>query len=139
MAYCSFMTTRSAPVPGEIASAAAAAAELRVLVLFGSRARGEAHAASDWDFGYVADDGYDPRDLLADMVACLGTERVDLVDLRRASGLLRFRAARDGLLIFERRPGLWTGLCEQVALAWCDMELVIRAAAERSLQELSGG
>lgn len=37
----------------------------------------------------------DPLDLTAEIVAALGTADVDLVDLARASALLRFAAGRD--------------------------------------------
>src|SRR5438552_824836 len=57
---------------------------LELLVLFGSRARGEARQGSDWDFGYLADERFDPLDLLLPLVTALGTDRIDLVDLRRA-------------------------------------------------------
>src|SRR3972149_1487614 len=54
---------------------------LELLVLFGSRARGDAHAASDWDFGYLATPTADITGLLAALVEIAGTDRVDLVDL----------------------------------------------------------
>lgn len=68
-----------------------------LLVLFGSRARGEERADSDWDLAYrVARGGnesFDPDGLLADLVRVLGSDRIDLVDLSRGSALLRFRIA----------------------------------------------
>jgi len=45
-------------------SAAHACLRHELLVLFGSRARGEARHGSDWDFGYLADKRFDPLDLL---------------------------------------------------------------------------
>ncbi|HSF42194.1 MAG TPA: nucleotidyltransferase domain-containing protein, partial [Thermoanaerobaculia bacterium] len=38
---------------------------LHLLILFGSRARGDDHLGSDWDFGYLAGADFDPDDLLA--------------------------------------------------------------------------
>jgi hypothetical protein len=73
---------------------------VRLAILFGSRARGDATAASDWDIGYLADPSVDRDGLLADLVRALDTDRVDLVDLDRAGGLIRFRAAR-GIPVFE--------------------------------------
>ena len=84
-----------------IRKVAAQHAGLQILVLFGSRARGEATARSDWDLGYLGDSSLDREGLLADLVAAAGTEAIDLVDLDRASGLVRFRAARDAVIVFE--------------------------------------
>lgn len=39
---------------------------LRLLVLFGSRARGEAAVGADWDVEYVAADEFRPDELLAE-------------------------------------------------------------------------
>jgi uncharacterized protein YutE (UPF0331/DUF86 family)/predicted nucleotidyltransferase len=58
---------------------------LRLLVLFGSRARGEDHPQSDWDVGYLARADLDADALLGNVVRALGTDRVDLIDLGRAS------------------------------------------------------
>jgi predicted nucleotidyltransferase len=115
---------------------AAATAGLDLMVLFGSRARGDAHEGSDWDIGYMGDGSPDPLELRAQLVTALGTEAIDVVDLARASGLVRFRAARDGRLIFERVPGGFLDYAETVALFWCDVEPVVRAAHEQTLREL---
>ena len=84
---------------------------LRLLALFGSRARGDSHSASDWDFGYLADPAYDVDGLLARLSERLCADRLDLVDLARAGGQLRFRAARDGRVVFARDGTLSTRLC----------------------------
>jgi predicted nucleotidyltransferase len=77
---------------------------LHLAVVFGSRARGDFTAASDVDLAYLADERLDRDGLLADLVRTLDIERVDLVDLDRAGGLVRFRVARDGIVVFEARP-----------------------------------
>lgn len=41
---------------------------LRLLVLHGSRARGDHHAHSDWDFAYQAAPGFDVDGLLTSLV-----------------------------------------------------------------------
>jgi hypothetical protein len=63
---------------------------------------------------------------------------VDLVDLTRASGLLRFRAARDGDTLFESRPGAADDFRLQAARFWCDAEPTLRRAYEGLLAELPG-
>lgn len=97
---------------------------LELLVLFGSRARGDARAASDWDFGYLATPTADIAGLLAALVEIAGTDRVDLVDLDRASGVLRFRAARDGWVVYEHTPGRGNAFRLDAAHFWCDMSPV---------------
>ncbi len=109
---------------------------LQLLVLHGSRAQSTAHAGSDWDLAYLADAELDHFQLLADLTAELGTDAVDLVDLAGASAVLRFRVARHGQLLFERRDGLFTEFVLQAALFWCDIEPVVRRAHAGVLAEL---
>ena len=56
------------PVREAAAGAARAAAGLDLLILFGSRARGDARPGADWDFGYLADEAADLPALLAALV-----------------------------------------------------------------------
>ena len=109
---------------------------LALLVLFGSRARGEDSTRSDWDFGYLADPGMDPAALVAALAEAVGSERIDLVDLARASGLLRFRAARDGVLIHEATPGHFDRFRFTAARFWFDAEPLLRAGYDAVLERL---
>lgn len=111
-------------------------AGLELLVLFGSRGRGDETARSDWDFGYIGDERFDPDRLLADLVLALGTERVDLANLKRANGLLRFRAARDGKPIFEVRPEAFARFWFEAVSFWCDAEPVLREGYQGVLERL---
>ena len=99
---------------------------LSLLVLFGSRARGDAHPRSDWDFGYLGNSTLDVAALLAALVETVGSDRVDLVDLAHAGGLLRYRAARDGRALFESEPRLMESFCLDAADFWCDAEHILR-------------
>lgn len=110
---------------------------LRILVLFGSRARGEATARSDWDLGYLGDSSLDREGLLADLVAAAGTEAIDLVDLDRASGLVRFRVARDAVIVFEATDGTFARFWFDAVSYWCDMGPIIRAGYDDVLAELA--
>ncbi len=118
-----------------VRAAAAAHPGLALLVLFGSRARGTAAEGSDWDFGYLAQGRIDPAALLAALVLVLGTDRVDLVDLSTASGLLRYRAARDGELVWGDSDAFERFWLDAVHF-WCDTEPVLRPAYEALLAEL---
>lgn len=107
---------------------------IRLVVLHGSRARGDAHAGSDWDLGYLGD-GVDHLLVMSHFVSRLGTDDVDVVDLAGASALLRFKAAAEGRCLYQR-----TDDHEQFVLQatdfWCDVGPVIRRAGEAVLSGL---
>jgi predicted nucleotidyltransferase len=107
---------------------------LDLLVLLGSRARGDAHERSDWDVGYLGDARVDHLALLADVVAAVGTDAVDLVPLSRASAVARRDAALDGVLLGERRPGAFDAFRVSAVTYWADIEPVVREAHEAVLQ-----
>ena len=109
---------------------------IELLLLFGSRAREESHSRSDWDLGYLATSDADPATLRARLVEVLGTDRVDLVDLERAGGLLRYRAARDGQLVFEARRGVGDRFRLEAARFWCDAASVLQRGYDDVLADL---
>ncbi|MFL6232306.1 MAG: type VII toxin-antitoxin system MntA family adenylyltransferase antitoxin [Thermoanaerobaculia bacterium] len=109
---------------------------LDLLLLFGSRARGESHPGSDWDFGYLAGPELDSYALLARLVLLLGTDRIDLVNLNRTNGLLRFRVAAEGQTLFESRPGAFEDFWLEVVPFWWDMGPIFQAGYEEILQGL---
>jgi predicted nucleotidyltransferase len=111
--------------------------DLDLLLLFGSRARGDASEGSDWDLGYIGGERLDVASLLDQFVAGVGTDHVDLVDLRRASGLLRYRAARDGQVLLEARRGLADAFRLEAAQFWCDAGPVLQQGYEDVLAELT--
>ncbi len=115
---------------------AAAYPGLQLLVLHGSRARGDAHARSDWDFAYEAGAGFDPDALLADLVGHLHADRIDLVDLDRASALLRYRVARDGVVIVENEPDRFRRFWLASVDTWCDLAPILEPAYARVLEGL---
>lgn len=102
---------------------------INLIVLFGSRARGVAYPASDYDLAVLLDDpargrptshprrtlsAEDSRGLLAlhiDLQHLLRTSRVDLVPLDCASPLLAHRIARDGIPLYEREVGIFARFC----------------------------
>ena len=126
----------SPPLLDALVQAARAAEGLDLLMLFGSRARGDAHSRSDWDFGYMATGVFDVAAFVGTLVEVVGSDRVDLVDLRRASGLLRYRAARDGQLVHEARAGLAERFCLEAVEFWCDAAPILERAYDKVLAEL---
>ncbi len=109
---------------------------LDMLLLFGSRARGDSSDQSDWDFGFFGRAEMDVAALLTAIVTAVGTERVDLVNLDRASGLLRYRAARDGRTVFEAVPGATDRFRLQAADFWCDAGPALQRDYARLLADL---
>jgi predicted nucleotidyltransferase len=109
---------------------------LRLLVLHGSRARGDARASSDWDFAFMAQPGFDASLLYADLAAGLGTDHVDVADLDHAGGLVRYRAARDGVVLFEAEHGLFDRFWFDAVSFWCDAGPALRAGYDRALERL---
>jgi predicted nucleotidyltransferase len=110
---------------------------LDLLLLFGSRARGDVNPQSDWDCGYLAGPDFDPDEFLGRLVSLLGTDRIDLVDLRRTNGLLRYRAAAEGRPLFAVRPGVFEDFWLEAISFWCDMGPILRQGYEEILQGLA--
>lgn len=124
-------------VPGDqLAGIGARHPKLRLLLLFGSRARGDALERSDWDFGYLAHEGFDPDALVLDLVTALGTDRIDQVDLARAGAQVRFRAAGDGRVLHEAEPGLFGAFWLEAVDFWCDVEPLLRDGYAQVLARL---
>lgn len=109
---------------------------LRLLVLFGSRARGDARPESDWDLGYLAEAEFDPDALLLDLVTRLGTDRVDLVDLARSGAQLRFRVAGEGRVLHEGQAGCFERFWLEAVHFWCDAGPLIRDGYAQVLARL---
>jgi predicted nucleotidyltransferase len=109
---------------------------LKLLVLHGSRARADAREDSDWDFAYLATPTFDVSRLQVDLVLALGTDRVDLADLAAVGGLIRYRAARDGRVVFEAEPGEFERFWFDAVSFWCEAEPVLRAGYKAVLDGL---
>jgi predicted nucleotidyltransferase len=109
-------------------------AGLDLLLLHGSRARGDGRSTSDWDLAHLGHT--DAATLTAVVSLLVGTDDVDVVDLARASALLRFRAARDGIALIERRPEAFLQFRLEAVRFWCDAGPVIRAAQDDVLASL---
>jgi predicted nucleotidyltransferase len=109
---------------------------LRLLVLHGSRARGDMHASSDWDFAYLAESSLDPGSLYADLALALHTDHVDIANLDTAGSLLRYRVARDGLVVHEIEPGLFDRFWFDAVSFWCDAGPILAKGYETVLRGL---
>jgi len=80
---------------------------LQLILLFGSAVSGKIHARSDIDLAFLFEKPADILALTNRVIRLLHTDNVDVVDLRRASPLLKFSAVKSGMLLYEKEPGLF--------------------------------
>ncbi|MBD2150014.1 nucleotidyltransferase domain-containing protein [Pseudanabaena sp. FACHB-1277] len=89
---------------------------LKLLILFGSRATGQNHEDSDYDFALICDQqiyqdwkkkgkSWFSLYSIFENVFDLPNETVDIVDLDRCSPILAHEIACDGKLLYEKRSG----------------------------------
>lgn len=117
--------------------------------LFGSVARGQAQAHSDVDVAVFLDRaqaisspfGAD-SELIAELMASLGHNRVDLVVLNEASPLLYHRVLRDGVRIASRDLQATTRREGQALSRYCDyvpqLAKIARASSDRFRRGAAG-
>jgi uncharacterized protein len=106
---------------------------LQFVLLFGSRSSGKTHPESDIDLGFLYDEPVDLLELTNKVTRLLRTDRVDVVDLRRANPLLCFSAARQGKLLYERCPGLFNTFYSLSFRRYVDTKK-LRDARERTIE-----
>jgi predicted nucleotidyltransferase len=92
---------------------------LRLIVLFGSTAREEPEPR-DLDLGMLGSDTLDVVAITNALIRALGTQSVDVTDLRRADPILLALAARDGKPLFETEPGLFADFVSVAARRFAD-------------------
>ena len=127
----------AAPFSPQLIATAQNARGLELLMLFGSRARRDSHPESDWDFAYIATDAFDPAAFIGSIAGTVGSDRIDLVDLNRAGGLIRYRVARDGRAVFEAQPGFADRFQLEAVRFWCDAASVLQRGYDEVLAELT--
>lgn len=125
---------------------------LKMLVLFGSRARGNFHAESDWDFAALYDevletgqiksnlDNYLELSFLIRQELGIAANKIDVVELSPGcSPLLAYHIARDAKLIYEKEAGELTSFKITAWKVYADTEKFRKSARqciELSLQKL---
>jgi len=120
---------------------------LKLLVLFGSRARGEADPSSDWDFAFLLEPDrpaehkpfWFPGSELLDplcKVLHVSEDAIDLVDLSTCSEITAHFVARDGQVIYEKVPGEFIRFQQQSLKTKEELKQFRRAQREKVLQTL---
>lgn len=107
---------------------------LQIVLLFGSVAQGRIHKESDIDLAFLFEGPVDILALTNRVTQRLGCDRIDVVDLRRASPLLKFSAARDGRLLYESSPGLFNAFCSLAFRMYSDTKK-LRDAREKTVKD----
>lgn len=88
---------------------------LKLALLFGSVVSGKARRQSDIDLAFLFDSPVDILSLTNRVISLLHTGGIDVVDLRRASPLLKFSIVKNCRLLYEREKGIFN---EQYSLAF---------------------
>jgi predicted nucleotidyltransferase len=106
---------------------------LQLVLLFGSVASGKEYRESDIDLGFLFNKPIDILDLTNRVIRLLRTDRVDVIDLSRASPLLKYSAIRHGKLLFEQTPGLFNIFQSLTFRIYVDTKK-LRVAQEKAIQ-----
>jgi len=110
---------------------------LRIVLLFGSVASGKEYQESDIDLGFLFDRPIDILDLTNRVIQLLRTDKVDVIDLSRASPLLKYSAIRQGRALFEQVPGLYNIFKSLTFRVYVDTKK-LREAQERAIHNFLG-
>jgi len=113
---------------------------LRLLVLFGSGARGELRPDSDVDVGIIPRDRDVPLRFELDLAALLSRacgRQVDVVRLDHASPLLAWQVARAAVPVLADPPTEHSRFVARATSAYLDAEPAMRAAAKVYARRLS--
>jgi len=123
---------------------------LKMLVLFGSRARGDTHANSDWDFAALYDEKLREESCkdsgfawfevpgVIGQVFRLNSDEIDVVELHRSSPLIAHFVARDGKLLYEKEPGEFNNFKQKALMNDVEMQelrLNLRQSIDEFLKE----
>ena len=103
------------------------APDLELVVLFGSSVKGRRHPDSDVDVGVRCAGPADLDSLHRLLAPALGTDRLDLVDLRRAGPILAMQVARSGRVLYESRPWTFRQFQSLASRRYCDTDKLRRA------------
>ncbi len=117
---------------------------LKLLVLFGSRARGDDSEGSDWDFAFLCDEEQrkqyetDALDFLKiggilQKIYRLGDDEIDAVDMRMCSDVLAHNIAKDGQVLYEAESGEFKYFQQQKLMSKEQIQ-ALRAQQQAKLQ-----
>lgn len=118
---------------------------LKLLILFGSRARGDHGPSSDWNIAYLSNPGPEKPSTwfpCADLLLTLSEQSqvpgnlIDLINLSTCSGILAHFIAQEGQLIYEREPGEFKHFRQQALKAPAELKQFRQTQRDKVLQAL---
>lgn len=112
--------------------------EFRLVVLFGSIAKGSDTPASDLDLGLLSRGAMDEIRVTAEVVRLTHRNDVDVVDLARADPLTAMEVARSGVVLFCEDPTVFTEFRSLAVRRYVDSEK-LRKAQRRVLDLFEQG
>ena len=118
-----------------LAAALATDPDVQLAVVFGSAARHAQHPRSDLDIGVIGVPATRLPELAVTLARIAGRE-VDLIPLETATPLLRFEIARDGAVLLQRAPHLWSDFQARAMVDWWDWAPLARRFAEAAMARL---
>jgi predicted nucleotidyltransferase len=80
---------------------------LQLILVFGSVVTGTLHGKSDIDLAFLFDRPVDIVSITNSVIRLLHTDNVDVIDLKKASPLLKYSAAEKGRPLYEKSPGMF--------------------------------
>ena len=119
---------------------------LKILILFGSRARGDIHTNSDWDFAFLCDSKQQSKSVLFDSeiyailadLFRINDDQIDAINLASCPPLLAHAIAQDGKLLYERDSDLFKVFKQQSLMSEEQLKAIqkdLRAKLERFLRQ----
>jgi predicted nucleotidyltransferase len=102
---------------------------LQLVLAFGSVVSQRVHKHSDIDLAFLFNKPVDILRLTNRVIRLLQTDNVDIVDLKRASPILIFSAAKYGRLLYERLPGVFNEFYSLAFRRYMDTEKLRNAQA----------
>jgi len=118
---------------------------LTLLVLFGSRARGDADASSDWDFAFLCDEeqrkkyekgGWDSFRLwgILQNAYNLLDDQIDVVEIKDCSELMAHYIAKEGKVLYEKEPGTFEAYRQESLMSDLELKAMRQRLREKTLQ-----
>ena len=116
---------------------------VRLAILFGSRAKGEAGPESDWDLAFLIKEGKQKMDrtglatlkksLIKDLCNHLKTSQIDLVILNRAAPFLKYQVAQNGRPLYQAKEGEFAAFVSLAVRSYSD-SFIFRDAGKKYLE-----
>ena len=104
---------------------------LEMLIIFGSRARGNTHVNSDWDFAILYNQqqqmenrylSLEVYDIVSDVLRI--SDDIDVINLSSCSLLIAHAVARDGKVLYEKKSGLFESFQSKSLLSENQLEVI---------------